>query len=160
MPQRVVVIHWCSLCGEESNDEPLAQWTLNGPPGNYELDVCKTCAESEFWHQLVDAATQLDTPKRKHKAVVSGMVNCPDCGDEFTEGGINQHRSRKHGRMSPTQAAEQRRAKAAEKSQYTCEDCGYKAVAPQGLAAHRRIHVVEEPIEVPVKRRSRAKAAV
>lgn len=141
MPKRFVTVFTCSFCDAQQIDEPMNEWNLDGPPGSYQLDICKSCEDGALWVGIKDRAIvgKAAKPKKtKAKPVDDGLVACPDCAEKFTEGGLSLHRSKIHGQIAPTVAAKEQTRARAEKLGLSCPECGFKAASPQGLGSHRK----------------------
>lgn len=151
MPQRVVIIYMCSLCGTESDGSfkmTPAQIVIENTTLAY--DICTACKEGDStFASILRAGLKEKASKNSEQSnpIVGDSNHCEVCGNIFASvGGLATHRARAHGMSSMSRDAvlARDRGNGPEK----CWDCDdYGAKNPQGLAMHRRIrHNDNRPI--------------
>lgn len=134
MPQRVVVIWSCSLCGTETDSQDkVTQYQLSGGGRSFAYDICATCVAAEPFASIL-AAGLSEKAQGRATPTPDGLVQCEFCEKTYTALGMGMHLSSAHGVKSRNRIQLESRGKS---GKLKCEDCGFRSNAPQGIAAHR-----------------------
>lgn len=135
MPQRVVVIWSCSLCGTETDtQDKVTQYQLSGGGRSFAYDICATCVAAEPFASILAAGLSEKAQGRASTPTPDGLVQCEFCEKTYTALGMGMHLSSAHGVKSRSRIQLENRGKS---GKLECEDCGFRSNAPQGMAAHK-----------------------